>query len=73
MKSKKCDYFLRFDEYESVVRKELELAEKMQDDDSMKQKVLIEQYENMLKEQEEVWSKYKVCSEQMIFKDKLKI
>ena len=53
-----CIY--RLDEYQNIINKQIEAAEKMEDGESMKQISVIKKYEAMLKEQQAVWAKYKV-------------
>ncbi|XP_014212726.1 histone-lysine N-methyltransferase, H3 lysine-79 specific-like [Copidosoma floridanum] len=55
----------RLDEYEEIVTKQLELAEKMEDSESVKQLAVIEKYEGMLREQQQVWAQYEEEYEQL--------
>jgi hypothetical protein len=50
----------RLDEYEKIVSIKLESVKKMEDCESIKQLAVIDKYENMLREQQEVWIKYQV-------------
>ncbi|XP_014222261.1 putative uncharacterized protein DDB_G0294196 [Trichogramma pretiosum] len=48
----------RLDEYESIVSRELELAERKEDSESMITLAMIKQYDDMLQEHLKVWAKY---------------
>uniref|UniRef100_A0ABD2XP70 Uncharacterized protein n=1 Tax=Trichogramma kaykai TaxID=54128 RepID=A0ABD2XP70_9HYME len=48
----------RLDEYESIVSRELELAERKEDSESMITLAMIKQYDDMLQEHLKVWANY---------------
>lgn len=52
--------FFRLDEYQKMISKQLEYARKMEDPESTKQLAVINKYESMLREQQEVWTQYEV-------------
>lgn len=41
--------------------KQIELSKNQEDSDSLKMKAIIQKYEKMLEEQQDVWAKYEVC------------